>query len=105
MIKLKRRGTMSGYTTIPNEGESTWSSGLCDCFSDCRFPVQILFFTKIFTGGSLLKGASLSRLCIVSVIPVVNVVSLGQTYTVADKKTGISEDIICGAIIPLVGLY
>ena len=63
-----------------------------------------LFYEK-FTGGSLLKGASLSRLCIVSVIPVVNVVSLGQTYTVADKKTGISEDIICGAIIPLVGLY
>ncbi len=45
------------------------------------------------------------RLCIISCIPVVNVLSLGQTYTVADKKGGITDDIICGAIIPLVGTY
>ena len=46
-----------------------------------------------------------SRLCIISCIPVVNVLSLGQTYTVADKKAGISDDVICGAIVPLVGKF
>jgi hypothetical protein len=43
------------------------------------------------------------RLCVISIIPVVNVLSMGQTYTVADNKTGISEEPMCGVVVPLVG--
>ena len=90
---------MSGYEEVPSKLEDgKWSSGLCDCFSDCRFSLYLccnrLLVSLIF---------HFSRLCVISSIPILHVFSLGQTYTVADKKTGISEEPVCGVVVPLIG--
>mmetsp|Transcript_37045 Transcript_37045/g.75913 ORF Transcript_37045/g.75913 Transcript_37045/m.75913 type:complete len:155 (+) Transcript_37045:25-489(+) len=55
-----------------------WSSGICDCFNDCR-------------------------LCVVTTIPYVNALSLGQGYTVMDGHSGIVDEPVCGIVIPAVG--
>ena len=68
-----------------------------------RFNDRILFesFPAVF--GVKSNFGFCCRLCCVSIIPVINALSEGQTFTVADKKTGISEDPVCGVLIPLLG--
>ena len=66
------------------------------------FGLQVSFvFMLQPTAGFL--NFHFSRLCVISSIPILHVFSLGQTYTVADKKTGISEEPVCGVVVPLIG--
>ena len=57
------------------EQENEWSSGICDCFSDCRN-------------------------CIVAFIPGVNFFSLGQSFVVMEGKESIDQEPVCGIMLP-----
>lgn len=55
--------------------EAQWSSGICDCFSDCRN-------------------------CIVGCVPGLNFFSLAQSFVVMEGKESIQDEPICGILLP-----
>eukprot|EP00277_Geminigera_cryophila_P039433 CAMPEP_0173100222 /NCGR_PEP_ID=MMETSP1102-20130122/36062_1 /TAXON_ID=49646 /ORGANISM="Geminigera sp., Strain Caron Lab Isolate" /LENGTH=191 /DNA_ID=CAMNT_0013993597 /DNA_START=60 /DNA_END=635 /DNA_ORIENTATION=+ len=65
------------YEIVKDEpgGDAQWSSGICDCFGDVRN-------------------------CMVACVPGLNFFSLGQSFVVMEGKESISDEPICGVMLP-----
>lgn len=61
------------------DGDGEWSSGLCDCMTDCRK-------------------------CLISLIPIVNTFDVAYTFNVINSKDGLTGEPCCGIVLPTASI-
>eukprot|EP00960_Hanusia_phi_P065050 765986-Hanusia_phi.AAC.4 len=107
--KVRLHGMMS-KTIFSDEKSSMQSSVMMFHYQGNGHPVfaiaSAIAGLHFFDSQALLERLMLllSRLCIVTTIPVVNGLSQGQAYTVVDGHEGITQEPLCGIVVPLLAL-
>ena len=95
-------------------GPGEWSSGLCDCFSDCR--LCIISIVPVLDTFNIAQTVSVRVSCVCSCTPVPPSAArfcvsalpdarlATRQYNVSAAKEGLADEPICGLVLPILSV-